>query len=71
MYNVHYAPHISLIFTDVCFSHVYVLGLGNPLFEMCFHMGINRKGGEGVKRLPRMVWGTFFHVYPFDRGGGV
>ena len=45
-YDVHYAPHISLIFTDVCFSHVYVLGLGKPLFEMCFHMGITRKCGE-------------------------
>ena len=47
MYSVHYAPHISLIFTDVRFSHVYVLGLGKPLFEMCFHMGIARKGGRG------------------------
>ena len=34
----------------------------------CFHMGIARKEG-GVQRLARMIWGTFLHVCPFDRGG--
>ena len=44
---------------------------GKPLFEMfCFHMGIASKGA-GVQRLARMVWGTFFHVCPFDQGGGL
>ena len=28
-------------------------------------------GGDGVLRLARMVWSTFFHVCLFDRGSGV
>ena len=43
---------------------------GEPLFEMCcFHVGIARKGGRGVKACQDGLE-HFFHVSPFDRGGG-
>ena len=44
-----------------------VNNLGKPLFEMCCALFFPYC--LGVKGLAGMVWGTFFHVWLFDRGG--